>query len=259
MPDLDCEKITNHIIEWLNDYISTIPMKGFVVGLSGGIDSALVAALCVRTGKDVVLLNMPIRQASSEYDRAQNQISSFENIFSNAKGVEVDLTSTFDAFVEAMPSKTGVNKLAMANSRARLRMTTLYAIGQANNLLVVGTGNKIEDFGIGFFTKYGDGGVDLNPIGDLLKSEVFRLAKHLDVNEEILEAKPTDGLWGDERNDEDQIGATYDELEFAMSYNGDRKDLSDRQKQVLDIYTRLNSINQHKMKPIPFCDLSKVR
>ena len=259
MSILNCDKVTNHIVDWLNNYIKDIPVKGFIVGLSGGVDSALVASLCARTGKEVILLNMPIRQASSEYSHAQNQIKTLESKFSNVKGVEVNLTSTFDAFVTAMPENAEGNPLAMANSRARLRMTTLYAVGQANELLVTGTGNKIEDFGIGFFTKYGDGGVDLNPIGDLLKSEVFELAKHLGVNEEILIAKPTDGLWGDERNDEDQIGASYDELEFAMTFQGKEEDLTDRQKEVSKIYIYLNKINQHKMNPIPFCDLSAVR
>jgi NAD+ synthase len=259
MSELNCEKIASHIIDWLNTYIIDLPVKGFIVGVSGGVDSGLVASLSAHTGKEVILLNMPIRQANTEYIRAQNQIRSLESKFANVKGIEVDLTLTFDAFIASMPDKAKENPLAMANSRARLRMTTLYAIGQANQLLVTGTGNKVEDFGIGFFTKFGDGGVDLNPIGDLLKSEVFKLAKHLDVTEEILVARPTDGLWGDERNDEDQIGATYDELEFAMSYNGSEEDLSERQKEVIKIYNRLHSINQHKMNPIPFCDLNGIK
>lgn len=259
MSELNYEKIASHIIDWLNIYIKDIPVKGFIVGVSGGVDSALVASLCARTGKEVILLNMPIRQANSEYKRAQNQIAFLEHKFSNVKGLQVDLTKTFDAFVDAVPENAQNNLLAMANSRARLRMTALYGIGQTNQLLVTGTGNKIEDFGIGFFTKYGDGGVDLNPIGDLLKSEVFKLAKHLEVIEEILIAKPTDGLWGDERNDEDQIGATYDELEFAMSYTGDEEALTDRQKEVMKIYNHLHAINQHKMNPIPFCDLSSIK
>ena len=259
MSVLNCEKVANHIIDWLNNYIKDIPVEGFIVGVSGGVDSALVASLCAHTGKEVILLNMPIRQASSEYSRAQNQIKILESKFTNVKGVEVDLTSAFDAFVASVPENAKENHLAMANSRARLRMTALYAVGQANQLLVTGTGNKIEDFGIGFFTKYGDGGVDLNPIGDLLKSEVFKLAKHLDVIEEILSAKPTDGLWGDERNDEDQIGASYDELEFAMAYQGKLEDLSERQKEVSKIYNHLHKINQHKMNPIPFCDLKRIR
>lgn len=259
MPELNCEKIASHIIDWLNTYIEDIPVKGFVVGVSGGVDSALVSSLVARTGKEVILLNMPIRQASSEYKRAQNQIKVLKDTYPNVRGLEVNLTSTFDAFTKSVPENSAENALAMANSRARLRMTALYAVGQANQLLVTGTGNKIEDFGIGFFTKYGDGGVDLNPIGDLLKSEVFQLANHLGVIEEILKAKPTDGLWGDERNDEDQIGASYDELEFVMNFNGEESELTERQKEVMAIYTHLHKINQHKMNPIPVCDLSGIK
>src|SRR5690554_2501138 len=259
MPELNCEKIASHIIDWLNTYIEDIPVKGFVVGVSGGVDSALVSSLVARTGKEVILLNMPIRQASSEYKRAQNQIKVLEDTYPNVRGLEVNLTSTFDAFTKSVPQNSAENALAMANSRARLRMTTLYAIGQTHQLLVAGTGNKIEDFGIGFFTKYGDGGVDLNPIGDLLKSEVFKLAKHLGVIEEILLAKSTDGLWGDERNDEDQIGASYDELEFAMLYEGNEEGLTERQKEVAKIYNHLHFINHHKMSPIPFCDLRNFK
>lgn len=259
MSELDYEKVAFHIIDWLNNYIKDMPVKGFIVGVSGGVDSGLVASLCAKTGKEVLLLNMPIKQASAEYTRARNQIKELEDNYSNVKGLQVDLTNTFETFSSTVPNDVKQNQLAMANSRARLRMTTLYAIGQTHQLLVAGTGNKIEDFGIGFFTKYGDGGVDLNPIGDLLKSEVFKLAKHLGVIEEILLAKPTDGLWGDERNDEDQIGASYDELEFAMLYEGNEEGLTERQKEVAKIYNHLHFINHHKMSPIPFCDLSNFK
>ena len=143
----------------------------------------------------------------------------------------------------------------MANSRSRLRMTTLYAVAQTNNCLVAGTGNKVEDFGIGFYTKYGDGGVDLSPIADLTKSQVWAVGKHVGILPEILNAKPTDGLWGDGRSDEDQIGATYPELEWAMEFHGDETTLTERQKQVLDIYRTFNRINQHKMLPIPVCNI----
>lgn len=255
----DSNKIASHIIDWLNHYIKELPVEGFIVGVSGGVDSALVAMLCAMTNKKVILLNMPIRQSDAEYYRAQKQIETLEERFDNVQGLEIDLTHTFESFENIMPIKVNKNHLAMANSRARIRMTTLYAVGQANQLLVTGTGNKIEDFGIGFFTKYGDGGVDLNPIGDLLKSEVFLLAEHLGVIQEIIDAKPTDGLWGDERNDEDQIGATYDELEFAMNYKGGVNELSERQKEVMKIYKRLNLINQHKMKPIPVCNLEGIK
>jgi NAD+ synthase len=259
MSTFNCSKIASHIIDWLNVYIKDIPVKGFIVGISGGVDSALVASLCARTNKKVILLNLPIRQAESEYRRAQKQIEQLENEYPNVEGLKIDLTHSFECLEKTLPEDVNSNHLVMANSRARLRMTTLYAVGQTNQLLITGTGNKIEDFGIGFYTKYGDGGVDLNPIGDLLKSEVFLLAKHLGVIQEIVEAKPTDGLWGDERNDEDQIGATYDELEFAMSFKGDKNKLSDRQKVVQEIYERLNSINQHKMIPIPVCSLEGLK
>jgi len=259
MKTFNCNIVASHIIDWLNHYIKDLPIEGFIVGVSGGVDSALVASLCARTNKKVILLNMPIRQSESEFIRSKEQIEYLENNFENVKGLKVDLTSTFESFEEIMPGEVNRNQLAMANSRARLRMTTLYAIGQANQLLITGTGNKIEDFGIGFFTKYGDGGVDLNPIGDLLKSEVFLLAEHLGVIQKILDAKPTDGLWGDDRNDEDQIGASYDELEFIMNYKGDTNDLVGRQKEVYNIYKRLNSINQHKMNPIPVCNLEGIK
>jgi NAD+ synthase len=156
-----------------------------------------------------------------------------------------------------MPFDIESNGLSLANSRARLRMMTLYAVGQANNLLVAGTGNKVEDFGIGFYTKYGDGGVDLSPIADLNKTEVFALAKTLDVIEEIQNAAPTDGLWGDGRRDEDQIGASYAELEWAMDFVGNESDLNQRQRKVLSIYRGFNSANKHKMEPIPVCKISE--
>lgn len=256
---MDKKKVANYIVNWLNDYIDNIPVKGFIVGVSGGVDSALVATLCARTNKSVILLNLPIRQSAEEYSRSEKQIHALTEKFPNVKGVKVDLTVPFDAFVQVLPADTQQDQLSLANARARLRMTTLYAVGQTNQSLVVGTGNKIEDFGIGFFTKYGDGGVDLNPIADLLKSEVYQLAEYVDVIPEIIQAKPTDGLWGDERNDEDQIGASYDELEWAMQYKGGEEALTDRQLEVRKIYQRMNKINQHKINPIPFCDLSEVK
>ncbi len=249
------ERVASYITNWLKEYLATTPLNGFVVGVSGGVDSALTSTLCANTGAEVVLINMPIRQTSQEYERSKNQIKHLEDTYDNVKGLEIDLTSTFNYFEADMPAETSSNQLAMANSRARIRMTTLYAVGQSKGLLVAGTGNKVEDFGVGFYTKYGDGGVDLSPIADLMKSEVYALAKHVDVIPEILRAKPTDGLWGDERNDEDQIGATYDELEWAMLYKGDEQSLSLRQKEVLDIFNRLHTANRHKMLPIPVCEI----
>lgn len=167
--------------------------------------------------------------------------------------MELDLTPGFESLENTFPKATVQNHLAMANTRSRLRMLTLFAIGQSNNLLVAGTGNKIEDFGIGFYTKYGDGGVDISPIADLKKTEVFALAEYLGVVLSIQTAKPTDGLWEDGRSDEDQIGASYPELEWAMDFAGDENQLNARQQEVLGLYRRLNRINQHKMQPIPVC------
>lgn len=228
-------------------------MKGFVIGISGGIDSALTSTLCALTGMDVLCLNMPIRQRAEEYDLGNAHIESLKTKFPNVHAQEVNLTDTFESFRLAIPTDTANHALSMANTRSRMRMLTLYALGQQNSLLVAGTGNKVEDFGIGFYTKYGDGGVDLSPIADLNKTQVFALAKHLGVIEPILLAKPTDGLWGDGRTDEDQIGATYPELEWAMDFSGDEAMISERQQEVLKIYRRFNSINQHKMLPIPVC------
>lgn len=255
MTDLNLKGVKEFIVGWLNDYLSETPLKGFVVGVSGGVDSALTSTLCALTGQKVILMNMPIRQTSGEYERSKKQIEVLENRFPNVKGLEVDLTSSFTHIENDLPKDTVADDLAMANTRARLRMLSLYAVGQSNGLLVAGTGNKVEDFGVGFFTKYGDGGVDLSPIADLMKSEVFALAEHVGVINEILEAQPTDGLWEDSRNDEDQIGATYDELEWAMTFDGDQGQLTDRQKEVIRIYNSFHNANVHKMKPIPVCTI----
>jgi NAD+ synthase len=254
---LNLSKITIHIAKWLTDYCESSNFDGFVVGVSGGIDSALVSTLCAMTGKNVILLNMPIRQTSSEYNRAIEQIEDLKLRFSNVKSIEVNLTAIFDQIENDYPLEVIDNHLVMANSRSRLRMLTLYAFGQTNNCLVVGTGNKVEDFGVGFYTKYGDGGVDISPIADLSKTQVRNLSRHLNVVESILAAKPTDGLFEDGRSDEDQIGATYPELEWAMDFLGDEDLLNERQKEVLVIYRRLNRINQHKMQPIPVCIIPK--
>ena len=200
---------------------------------------------------------MPIRQTKAEYDRAHAHIENLKSRFSNVHGSEINLTSTFSEFERQMPFDYSDQHLTMANARARLRMTTLYALGQANGLLVAGTGNKIEDFGIGFFTKYGDGGVDISPIADLTKSEVWELASHVGVITSIVEAQPTDGLWADGRTDEDQIGASYPELEWAMEFKGNEAELSDRQKEVLGIFRRYQKANRHKMEPIPVCLIPK--
>ena len=196
---------------------------------------------------------MPIHQQPDQLKRAHQHIAWLTANFTNVSSLELDLTDSFETFRSSLPTEVSNHELSMANTRARLRMTTLYAIGQANACLVAGTGNKIEDFGVGFYTKYGDGGVDVSPIADLTKSEVWALAKDLGVSEEITNAKPTDGLWGSDRSDEDQLGASYPELEWAMEFNGNEANLSERQCEVLAIFRRFNAANQHKMQPIPVC------
>jgi NAD+ synthase len=250
---LDYSKLGQHISQWLKDYCENAKVSGFVVGISGGIDSAVTSTLCALTGKKTILVNLPIKQSETEYNRAVEHIKNLTSRFSNIESVEINLTKPFEILSQTLPEQANSNSLAMANVRSRLRMTTLYAIAQGHNCLVAGTGNKIEDFGIGFYTKYGDGGVDISPIADLMKSEVFQLGKSLEVVESIQNASPTDGLWGDQRTDEDQIGASYTELEWAMLFEGNETELNPRQKEVLTIYRRLNTINQHKMLPIPVC------
>jgi NAD+ synthase len=253
---MQAEAIKKHIVKWLSDYINQSGTKGFVIGISGGIDSAVTSTLGALTNLPVLCVEMPIHQDQTQVSRAQNHISFLKENYANVSSIKTDLTPVFDRFTSALPAQIE-NDLALANARARLRMTTLYYHAQINNYLVLGTGNKIEDFGIGFFTKYGDGGVDLSPIADLTKTEVFELGKHLNVNTDILIAPPTDGLWGDERTDEDQIGASYPELEWAMNIveKGifDVTKFSTREQEVFQIYTRLNTVNQHKMRAIPIC------
>lgn len=249
--------IQKYISNWLYEYCQNANMKGFIVGISGGIDSAVTSTLCAMTGKKTILVNMPIRQAKSEYNRGNEHITDLIKRFDNCMSIEVNLTSIFESMEAAFPSDVVANPLSMANTRARLRMTTLYAIAQQHGVLVTGTGNKIEDFGVGFFTKYGDGGVDISPIADLTKTDVRNLAKELSIVHSIQLAKPTDGLWGDDRTDEDQLGASYPELEWAMEFKGMEDDLSTRQLEVLTIYRKLNRQNKHKMEPIPVCILPK--
>ena len=250
-------KVIEHITKWLKNYALNSNQKGYIIGISGGIDSALTSILCAKTGLDVLIVTLPLRQRKEEYDRATAHIKKIKADYENVKSMDIDLSSVFNALGNCLPEDTVSNKLAMANTQSRLRMTTLYALGQANGLLVAGTGNKIEDFGVGFFTKYGDGGVDVSPIADLTKSQVRLLAKELGIHLEIIEAAPTDGLWDEERTDEIQMGASYPELEWAMDFNGDETNLSIREKEVIEIYRRLNKINQHKMVPIPVCTIPK--
>mgnify|MGYP006198251533 CR=1 FL=1 len=251
---MQSQKIIKHIVNWLDGYCTGAGMKGFVIGISGGIDSAVTSALCAKTGKPVICLNMPIYQSREQVARSNDHISWLSGKYKNVKGVTIELTKSFDIFKNSLPSEIH-DELSLINARARLRMMTLYAFAGNKKMLVAGTGNKIEDFAIGFFTKYGDGGVDLSPIADLTKTEVYALAREMDIIESIQQAQPTDGLWGDDRTDEDQIGASYPELEWAMDFKGDESGLNTRQKEVLAIYNRLNKINQHKMLPVPVCEI----
>jgi NAD+ synthase len=253
------KEIVLHIVEWLKVYSANSKTEGFVIGISGGIDSALTSTLCAMTCKKVICLNMPIRQHHTEYDRGNEHITWLKKNYPNVSSAEVDLTTILEEMEKNFDSNIQ-DFLTMANTRARLRMTTLYAYAGHHKLLVVGTGNKVEDFGIGFYTKYGDGGVDVSPIADLLKSEVYALAAEVGVIDAILNARPTDGLFADGRTDEDQIGATYDELEWAMLYieNKESYELSERQKEVMQIYQSRNRANKHKMDPIPVCVIPKT-
>ena len=242
------EEITN----WISDYALENDIRALVVGVSGGVDSAVTSTLSARTGIRTIVLNMPIHQKKYQDDLSKKHISWLKDNFNNVEERVVNLSKTYDSFVETV-SVDEVSDIALANSRARLRMTALYATAGSNGGIVVGTGNKVEDFGVGFYTKYGDGGVDISPIADLLKTEVYQIARELDIIEEIIQAAPTDGLWGDGRSDEDQLGASYEELEWAMeeTKNPSNKDLSEREKEVFGIYQRLNKSNSHKMNPIP--------
>ena len=241
--------VINHIVNWLKDYSVASKTDGFVIGISGGIDSAVTSTLCALTGKKVIALNLPIRQFKKEFDLSSEHIKWLTANFKNVESATVDLSASLESLEKAFPVDIQ-DFLTMANTRARLRMTTLYAFAGHHKLLVAGTGNKVEDFGIGFFTKYGDGGVDISPIADFLKTEVYEIAKEIGVNQEIINALPTDGLWEDDRNDESQIGASYPELEWAMQFVNDRE-LTKREEQILTIYNKLHHQNKHKMVEIP--------
>jgi len=247
--------IISLISSWLKNYALSCKSDGFVIGISGGIDSAVTSVLAAKTGLPLICLEMPIHQNREQVERGSKHIKWLQENFSNVSSIQIELTSMFDEFSERIP-KNNKSKLALANSRARIRMTTLYYFAQIHNSLVLGTGNKVEDFGIGFFTKYGDGGVDISPIADLLKSEVYTIGHELGINNDILTAPPTDGLWEDDKTDEEQIGATYSELEWAMNFKEEGL-LSEREKEVLHIYKQLNCANKHKMIEIPVCIIPK--
>lgn len=256
------EKVTEYITQWLMDYIQKANMDGFTIGISGGIDSAVTSTLCAMTGKAVLCLEMPIKQGEDQLIRSSQHIEWLKLNFDNVSSIRLQLDSVFDSFCTIIPKPENqdAHQLSLANTRARLRMSSLYYFAALNRYLVAGTGNKIEDFGVGFYTKYGDGGVDLSPIADLTKTQVFGLAKHLDIIDVIQKAPPTDGLWGDQRTDEDQLGATYPELEWAMDAHEKKLSFSEfntRQKEVFEIFISHFNRNQHKMQPIPVCQIPK--
>ena len=282
--NLNYTAISEGIVKWLKDYAENSGSNGFAIGVSGGIDSAVVSTLCAKTGLPLLILEMPIHQGKDQVTRAKDHIEWLKSTYPNVESKEIDLTASYDVLYRAYSSGAPAFgkqimlpdfEFSMANTRSRLRMTTLYQYAGMYKFLVAGTGNKVEDFGIGFYTKYGDGGVDISPIADLMKSEVYVLGRELGIIESILTAAPTDGLHDDGRTDEMQIGATYDELEWAMNWidehtnveqgvgayyiDSDDNTLTERQVEVLKIYRRFNSSNKHKMNPIPIFETSKYR
>ena len=255
---MQTQAVIDHIVQWLKSYAENARMKGFVVGVSGGIDSAVVSILAAQTGLQTLLIEMPIRQKADQVNRAQAHMADLQARYANVQTLRVDLTPTFNTFqmtVDTDDDEHANEKLALANARSRLRMVTLYYYGQIHGLLVTGTGNKVEDFGVGFFTKYGDGGVDISPIAALMKSQVYTLANAFGVAQSIHDAAPTDGLWDTERTDEQQMGASYPELEWAMSVYHEHQaaDFSGRQREVFELFDRLHRAMQHKINPIPVC------
>ena len=262
----------NHIVKWLKQYARSAKISTFVVGISGGIDSSVVSALCARTGLKTIVVQMPIRQNKKLDNRSSMQATwLLEHFSSNVTHMSMDLTPVFSAFEKKVDPYCAIEddtydtyKLASANSRSRLRMMTLYQIAQCHGGLVVGTGNKVEDFGVGFFTKYGDGGVDISPIGDCLKTEVWDMGRELGLPQEIIDAPPTDGLWDDGRTDEQQLGMTYPELERAMDNDLLERDcvyqtleipMDRNEKAQLKRYREIRRRNLHKMEPIPVCKM----
>lgn len=259
---MQTEKVIDHIVSWLSDYTKNSGTKGYIIGVSGGIDSAVTSALAAKTGLPLTCVEMPIHQNEEQISRAKKHIEQLKKSHSNVSDAWVDLSSVFDNLISVLPEApdSELKSMSLVNSRARLRMTTLYYFAALEQKIVVGTGNKVEDFGVGFYTKYGDGGVDISPIADLLKTEVYKLGEKLNIIPEIMKAPPTDGLWGDERTDEDQIGASYPELEWAMEQFENNKKIEDfsyRKREVFKIYLRLHKANAHKMRPVPVCGIPK--
>ncbi|MDP6212288.1 MAG: NAD(+) synthase [Candidatus Thalassarchaeaceae archaeon] len=247
---MNWRNVAEDISEWIGDYANKNGIEALVVGVSGGVDSAVTSTLSAMTGIDTIVLNMPIHQDRGQIELSDRHIEWLKSKWGNVSGEVLELSSAYD---ELCSEISGLSELSQANTRARLRMTALYAIAGSNNGIVVGTGNKVEDFGVGFFTKYGDGGVDISPIADLYKSEVFAIGNELGIVEEILDAAPTDGLWDDGRTDEEQMGASYEELEWAMKELESPSDseMSEREREVMSLYVGLHESNSHKMVPIP--------
>jgi NAD+ synthase len=247
-------KLAERISEWIKNYASTNGLETLVVGISGGIDSSVVSTLCALSGLKTVVVNLPLHQNQVLNDRALKHGHWLTQHYKNVEFKNIDLTPTYDTFMMSLDKKDKDSNLADANTKSRLRMVALYQIAGSSKGLVVGTGNKIEDFGVGFFTKYGDGGVDISPIADLMKSEVWQLGKDLGVSQEIIDAKPTDGLWQDDRTDEDQLGMSYFDLEQAMLDEINAEDwnkMSELRKFNRKKYVELHNRNLHKMIPIP--------
>ena len=238
----DYEELKVRIVNWLKDYYWKYDIKAFVVGVSGGIDSAVVSTLCAETGLPTYVLTMPLHSKEENTELSDLHAYGLVEKYSNVTLVNVDLSNTYESLLFDIDQDFVNNKLANANTKSRLRMVTLYQVAGSVGGIVVGTGNKVEDYGVGFYTKYGDGGVDIAPIADLYKTEVRELGRHMGVSTEIINAPPTDGLWDDGRTDEDQIGVTYEQLEEAM------------EKGIgvgVETLEHFNSRNKHKMEPIP--------
>jgi len=236
------------IKDWILNYVNSMPKKAksLVIGISGGIDSSVSSTLCAMTGIKTIVLTMPIKQKVDQHDLSLKHQKWLKDKFNNVESYTISLDELFNSFKSSLSEFD--NDHGMANSRARLRMTALYQVASANNGIVVGTGNKIEDFGVGFYTKYGDGGVDISPIGDCNKTDVWEIGKELNILKDIIEAAPTDGLWDDGRTDEGQLGMSYKELEEAMS----NENSNNRKK-----YLKIRKANLHKMEAIPVCKIPK--
>ncbi len=243
-------KRAKYITNWIHDYVDEHKLSTLVIGISGGIDSSVVSTLCAETGLSTKVISMPIHQNAEQNNLSGAHGEWLTTKYSNVTHSVINLDSVFEEFAGCFDSE---DLLALANSRARLRMTTLYQVAQMNNGLVVGTGNKVEDFGVGFYTKYGDGGVDISPIADCYKTQVWNMGRSLGVLQEIIDAAPTDGLWDDGRTDEDQIGMTYQELERAMMVDNGMPNYYAATTKMLETYRNFRIPNLHKMQPIPVC------